>query len=307
MLCKWLLPTTLYFIHKTACCSLWKYFMPKICVRETTDILANLLCLLIEACKVWHAVFLDSPLAQFASKACEFQVSHTYQSNLLHTKLSLNRTWCRTSTGPRQPCNMTKEGKHHSDSCLFSKASVGVARSRGPPLFPWLTLAEVSICTEQQWTRRLGIFRSFSLSDLSWWQLLKRSCECGRRAELRCYMFAQWSCVLFQACTLSSFPGSSKHRWRNMQVEDIVVKYQTCWIVICSTWNWIRQFLFFCLTLPFSFSESVSSCCVCSGIRTVACCLSSHRSSLEAAANLALQLVCCFTQLVRKMITKEIN
>lgn len=50
---------------------------------------------------MWHAVFLASPFAQFSSKACEFQVSHTYQSNLLHTKLSLNRTWRRASTGPR--------------------------------------------------------------------------------------------------------------------------------------------------------------------------------------------------------------
>lgn len=126
-MCKLLLPTTIYFIHiyvikqhATICNFEEKPFMVK--ALQFIDFPDNLL--LVEACEgvTCCFVFLNSPFAQFGYKACEFQVSHTSRSNLLHSKLSLNRTWCRASTGLRQTCSMTKEGKHHSES---SNAPVG--------------------------------------------------------------------------------------------------------------------------------------------------------------------------------------
>lgn len=62
----------------------------------------------------------------------------------------------------------------------------------------------------------------------------------------------------------------------------------------------LKRSISFCWISLFNFSRSISPYCICSRIHTVACCLSSHRSSLEAAANLALQFVCCFTQPVKK-------
>ena len=119
----------------------------------------------IEAGKVWHAVFLDPPFAQFASKACKFQASHTYRRNLLHAKPPLNRARCRASTGPGQPCKMTKKGKHHNASCLFQKASVRVARSRGPSIVPSINSAS-SVCLH--WAalhHHTGIFRVLYFSS----------------------------------------------------------------------------------------------------------------------------------------------
>ena len=51
------------------------------------------------------------------------------------------------------------------------------------------------------------------------------------------------------------------------------------------------KFLFFCCSVLLKFIESLPSYSVCPGVHTVACCLSSHRSSLQATANLALQFV----------------
>lgn len=104
------------------------------------------------------------------------------------------------------------------------------------------------------------------------------------------HMFAQQSYVFRQPCTLWSFPGSSKHRWRNMQGGEDV----------CRITEWGRSF-FHRLTSP----ESISPYFVFSRMHTVACCLSSYRSGLDA--NLAVQFLCCLTQLVWEMIPKEIN
>lgn len=125
---------------------LWRWC--QICVLGSVSAM-NLSCLLRKACrvkvhcmwmywfsgwsalavwalklvKVWHAVFLDSPIAQFDSQGV--QVWGSYQRNLLLTKPSLNRTWLRASIGPRQLCNMTKKGKHHNDSCLLLRLLFG--------------------------------------------------------------------------------------------------------------------------------------------------------------------------------------
>lgn len=87
-----------------------------------------------------------------------------------------------------------------------------------------------------------------------------------------------------------SLDHGDKHWRTNPQEKDI--RYQACWVIIFSTWEWIRKFLFLCWVVLFDFWESVSSYRVCSGVHTAARCLSSHRSSLEAAANLGLGSLC---------------
>lgn len=65
--------------------------------------------------------------------------------------------------------------------------------------------------------------------------------------------------MFFHPCTLSSCPDSSKHGWKSTPEEAIRLRYWTCTIIICSTWNWIRKSIFFLFFVPFD-SEPLSLC-----------------------------------------------
>lgn len=110
---------------------------------------------------MWHAVFQDSPFAlPFASKACGFQISHTYRSNLLHAKPSLNRTWCRASSRPEPTLQHDKGGQTARRFSSFSKVSVGVCTFQRFPIVPSIDL---SVCLS--WAtlnRQAGLIWSFS-------------------------------------------------------------------------------------------------------------------------------------------------
>lgn len=142
-------------------------------------------------------VFSDSPFAQCASKATEFQASHTLKRNLLHTKPCLNRTQRSASRGLRRPCNMTKQGKHHNDSCLFQRLPF---KQRVPTICHCLSIHSAS-----------GSCLHYVLL-VSWWQILQRGVVGGQVCSIS-HKFTLWTFVLCKPGSLLS--GYRICQWKN--------------------------------------------------------------------------------------------
>lgn len=165
----------------------------------------------------------------FSLKTSTFQVTHSYQRNLLHTKLPSNRTrhWLKTMLWP-------DKGWQTAQWCAsFSKAPVGAAHST---IVPFETLTQGPVCTEHQaWSPQVYLVSNLLLTGLT------KFTHVGQ---------VGWAQV-WHVCSVILCSFNLVHSWvvlpqaKTYQetLKRKTVKYLSCWVIPLLPKGWKYSFL----------------------------------------------------------------